>query len=272
MGVEKESAMFRPQDRVKCQRLFDRYYAGRKFHDSLYRDMIRKYLHPGDRLLDAGCGRYLTFCKELSDMAGVVGIDLEETLETDNRSAPLGVRGDVSKLPFRDGCFDMVISRSVVEHLADPPEAFREFARVLRPGGRVVILTPNKYDYVSIIAAVTPYWLHRYLVSRIFPVSENDVFPTLYRANTLSAIGRAFHAAGLRDVELDTINHYPAYLMFSPVLFRLGVLYERFTSLAAMRQLRGLILAVFEKPGTGAAAQGEFGKVAAAGAAPVEVS
>jgi hypothetical protein len=111
----------------------------------------------------------------------------------------------------------------------------------------VVIITPNKYDYVSLIAAVTPYWLHRSLVSRICNVPEDDVFPTLYRANTMSALRQAMTAAGLVEREMDTINHYPAYLMFSPVLFRLGVLYERLTSLKALRSLRGSILCVFEK-------------------------
>lgn len=239
--------MFTAKDRQKCQEIFEKHYAGRKFHDALYRDLILKYLQPGQRLLDAGCGRYLKFSKELSGIARVVGIDLESTLETDNRSAPFGVRGDLSHLPYPSDSFDMVISRSVVEHLEDPRLVFREFSRVLRPGGKVVIITPNKYDYVSIIASITPYWLHRALVSRIFPVSPDDVYPTLYRANTLSAIRRALESAGFVARELRTINHYPAYLMFSPVLFRLGILYERVTRLELLRSLRGSILCVFEK-------------------------
>jgi ubiquinone/menaquinone biosynthesis C-methylase UbiE len=239
--------MFTAKDRQKCEELYDKYYSGRKFYDSLYRDLIQKHLKPGQRILDAGCGRYLKFCKDLTDRCWVVGIDLETELETRNDSIPFGVRGDIGQLPFPAESFDMVISRSVVEHLSDPSQVFREFSRVLRPGGKVVIITPNKYDYVSIIAAVTPYKLHRSLVSRIFQVSEDDVFPTLYRANTLSAIRKAFAAAGFVARELDTINHYPAYLMFSPVLFRLGVLYERMTSLKMFRSLRGSILCVFEK-------------------------
>ena len=239
--------MFTAKDRQKCEELYDKYYSGRKFYDSLYRDLIQKHLKPGQRILDAGCGRYLKFCKDLTDRCWVVGIDLETVLETRNDSIPFGVRGDVGQLPFPAESFDMVISRSVVEHLSDPSQVFREFSRVLRPGGKVVIITPNKYDYVSIIAAVTPYQLHRSLVSRIFQVSEDDVFPTLYRANTLSAIRKAFASAGFVARELDTINHYPAYLMFSPVLFRLGVLYERITSLKMFRSLRGSILCVFEK-------------------------
>jgi SAM-dependent methyltransferase len=213
--------------------------------------MIGKHLRPGQRLLDAGCGRYMSFCREFSVSASVVGIDLDSVLETDNRRPPFGVRGDLSRLPFPPEYFDIVISRAVIEHVEAPPLVFREFARVLRPGGKIVIITPNKYDYVSLIAAVTPHRLHQLLVSRIFPVSEHDVFPTLYRANTPSALRKAMNAAGLDQKELEMLNHYPAYLMFSPLLFRLGILYERLTSLEALRLLRGWILCVYEKPANG---------------------
>jgi SAM-dependent methyltransferase len=242
--------MFRTKDRLKCQELFRKYYAGRKFHDALYRELILKHLRPGQTLLDAGCGRYMKFCNDLSGVATVFGIDLESTLETHNESAPFGVRGNLDTLPFSSNSFDMVISRSVVEHLEHPPAVFREFCRVLRPGGKVVIITPNKYDYVSVIAALTPYWVHRSLVSKIFQVPEDDVFPTLYRANTLSAMRKAMVGSGFIERDLNTINHYPAYLMFSPVLFRLGVVFERLTSLNMLRSLRGSILCVFEKAPT----------------------
>jgi len=261
--------MFRPKDRQKCLEIFERVYGDRKFYDALYRGMVRKHLRPGQRLLDAGCGRYLTFSKDLSGIAHVVGIDLESTLETRNDAQPFGVRGDIGHLPFPPATFDMIISRSVIEHLEDPPQVFREFERVLRPGGKVVLITPNKYDYVSLIAAITPYRFHRTLVSRIFQVSEDDVFPTLYRANTLSAIRKALTGAGLVERELDTINHYPAYLMFSPVLFRLGILYEKLTRLRAFRSLRGSILCVFEKP-VAKTATGRA-KAAASNIAAVEV-
>ena len=248
--------MFTARDRTKCDRLYAKYYSGRRFHDALYRDVIRRHLKPGARMLDAGCGRHLTFSREFAAVAHVVGVDLESTFETDNQRAPFAVRGDVTALPFASDHFDIVISRSVVEHLVDPEQAFREFNRVLRPGGKVVILTPNKYDYVSLIAAATPYRLHRYVVSRIFPVSEDDVFPTLYRANTVTTLRKTMTAASLVQCEMETINHYPAYLMFSPVLFRLGVLYERLTSLRMFRGLRSLILCVFEKQAHATGAQG----------------
>jgi hypothetical protein len=91
-------------------------------------------------------------------------------------------------------------------------------------------------------------------VSRIFRVSEDDVYPTLYRANTLAKIRKELTSAGLAKRELRALTHYPAYLMISPLLFRLGVLYERLTSLELFRSLRSVILCVFEKEKGSAAA------------------
>ena len=72
--------MFTQKDREKCDQLFDKYYGGRKFHDSHYRDLIQQHLVRGSRVLDAGCGRYLRFSKELSDRAMVYGIDMDSVL------------------------------------------------------------------------------------------------------------------------------------------------------------------------------------------------
>ena len=211
--------------------------------------MIEQHVVPGGRLLDAGCGRDLEFSREFASDVQVIGLDLEEKLDTRNQASPFALRGDLERLPFPENYFDLIISRSVVEHLRNPLAVFREFERVLRPGGRIVISTPNKYDYVSIVAALTPYQWHRSMVSKMTGVKEDDVFPTLYRANSLSSLGRQMREAGLTKRVLKAINHYPSYLMFSPVLFRIGMLYEKLTSFACFENLRGTILCVFEKEG-----------------------
>ena len=92
------------------------------------------------------------------------------------------------------------------------------------------------------------------------------MFPTLYRANTLSALRKTMYRAGLKVTDLDTINHYPAYLMFSPILFRLGVFYERITSLRMFRSLRGSLLGVFEKPAAADNRSSQAAAVSAVGA------
>ena len=249
--------MFRDSDRKKCQQLFDKHYAGRKFSRGQYQELIRQHVSSGTRLLDAGCGRYLEFSRELSDTVQVVGIDLEKQLDTRNGRSPYAIRGDLEHLPFPSDYFDVVISRSVVEHLTDPPRVFREFHRVLKPGGKVILSTPNKWDYISVAARLTPYSWHRALVSKMLGVSEDDVFPTLYRANTLSKLGQKLVAAGFQEKMLRAVGHYPAYLMFSPLLFRIGMLYERLVSLHSFRYLRGTLLCVFEKARVEKASSGD---------------
>lgn len=51
------------------------------------------------------------------------------------------VSADAHRLPFRDACFDAVVTFNTFEHLADPPRAAAEILRVLRPGGRLVLHT-----------------------------------------------------------------------------------------------------------------------------------
>jgi ubiquinone/menaquinone biosynthesis C-methylase UbiE len=245
--------MFRDSDRKKCQQLFDKQYAGRKFSRGQYQEPIRQHVSPGTGLLDAACGRYLEFSRDLSDTVQVVGIDLEEQLDTRNGRSPYAIRGDLEHLLFPSNYFDVVISRSVVEHLTDPPRVFREFHRVLKPGGKVILSTPKKWDYISVAARLTPYIWHRALVSKMLGVSEDDVFPKLYRANTLSKLGRELQAAGFKAQTLKAVGHYPAYLMFSPMLFRIGMLYERLVAFNSFRHLRGTLLCVFEKAGAAAA-------------------
>ncbi|MCE5249098.1 class I SAM-dependent methyltransferase [bacterium] len=52
--------------------------------------------------------------------------------------------GDVYRLPCRDGWFDTVVASETIEHLDQPDAAFREFFRVIRPGGSLVVSTPYR--------------------------------------------------------------------------------------------------------------------------------
>lgn len=55
-----------------------------------------------------------------------------------------GVVSSAETLPYRDASFDAVFAGEIVEHLLDPGAALREWLRVLRPGGRLVLTTPNR--------------------------------------------------------------------------------------------------------------------------------
>jgi SAM-dependent methyltransferase len=109
-------------------------------------------LRPGQRVLDAGCGPgpHLGFFLDAVAPGGsVVGVDLErDRLEVaaDLWSEPVAAgalrleAGDLTRLPFADGAFDLTWSSMVLHHVADPVAALRELARVVAPGGVVAVL------------------------------------------------------------------------------------------------------------------------------------
>jgi SAM-dependent methyltransferase len=116
-------------------------------------------LLPARALLDAGCGdgRYLAALPGLGAVPSrVVGVDIADSiLDTARRAtAEVGLeseltRANLERLPFGDAEFDLAISIQVVEHLLDPATGMRELARVLQPGGTLLLSTDNRLNLVT---------------------------------------------------------------------------------------------------------------------------
>jgi ubiquinone/menaquinone biosynthesis C-methylase UbiE len=100
-----------------------------------------------ERVLDAGCGTGHTALALAPNAATVVGVDLTPAMlaEGTRMAGERGltnvqfVRGDVERLEFPAASFDLVTSRYSAHHYPRPLAALREFARVLRPGGRLLL-------------------------------------------------------------------------------------------------------------------------------------
>ncbi len=116
-------------------------------------------LQPGENVLDVGSGPGLLACEmaaEVGAVGSVDGIDPSESmLELARRREPpegaAEIRffaGDACALPFRDETFDAAVSTQVYEYVQDVPAALGEAFRVLRPGGRLLVLDT---DWASIV-------------------------------------------------------------------------------------------------------------------------
>jgi len=180
------------------------------------------YAKPGMRVLDAGCGAARGCSRESpwKEMF-IVGIDKDPAVYANpfcNQNLVCGV----SNLPFSDASFDLIHCRWVIEHLADPLSAFREFTRVLKPGGRLLALTPNIFHYATISAWLTPQCFHRW-----WRCGEGEPFPTYYRANSVYKLRRLCAEAGLHIQNMELFEGPPHYLVRHWPLFLCGVLYER---------------------------------------------
>ena len=211
------------------------------------REAIQRWFQPGDAVLDAGCGSGRLFSYDLRGRAArIVGVDVQREL-AGNANIEEPVLGDLAAIPFRDQTFDLIICKHVLEHLEHPPTAFRELARVLRPRGRLVILTPNRLHYVPLLASLLPHPFQR-LVARGRGLALREVYPPRYRVNTPRRLRRLARGAGLQVTELHLFETAPVYLSFNPLAFALGAAYEKLVNrVPALASLRVNMLAVLSK-------------------------
>lgn len=107
-------------------------------------EAIRRALGPlrGLAILDLGCGKGRFACRLAGEGANVIGLDPSRAML---RSAAglTRVQASALRLPFASECFDAVVAVEVFEHVARPGGALVEAARVLRPGGVLMILDKN---------------------------------------------------------------------------------------------------------------------------------
>jgi ubiquinone/menaquinone biosynthesis C-methylase UbiE len=155
-------------------------------------------------VVDLGCGPGNS-AKHLRDAVKgtVIGIDPARAMLTlarrrDPRLAL--VRADGSALPLRDGSADAVTMHSVLYLLPDRAAALREVVRVLRPGGRVLVLEPQHKTAAGTLGGLlssldTPLWA--------LTASLWRAMSSLYGSLTPGELGQALEEAGLRVLRVE---------------------------------------------------------------------
>jgi SAM-dependent methyltransferase len=116
----------------------------------------------GNRILDVGCGTgsvELRLSRLRLSQVTLVGLDriVERTIVAERTADKHNIRAsfaaaDACHIPFPDGTFDSTFCVAVLQHIREASEALREFARVTRPGGRILAVEPDnaaRYWYSS---------------------------------------------------------------------------------------------------------------------------
>ncbi|MGX7825777.1 class I SAM-dependent methyltransferase [Actinokineospora sp. 24-640] len=105
-------------------------------------ELIPPASRPGAVLVDLGCGAGLLAPHVAGKGYRHVGVDLSASALRQAAEHGVGaVRGDVLRLPLRDGCADVVAAGEILEHVTDLAAAVGEIGRVLAPGGLLVLDT-----------------------------------------------------------------------------------------------------------------------------------
>lgn len=128
------------------------------FLDAFHRGRLRclrrifnRYLRPGDMVLEVGSG-YSIFYMIREVLSSSWSIDLtccdldESAMDKMRALAPRWswVVADALELPWADNLFDVLFAGEIIEHVPDPLAALSEWNRVLKPGGLLIISTPNR--------------------------------------------------------------------------------------------------------------------------------
>lgn len=146
---------------------------------------------PEDTVLDVACGGGLVVCAFAPHVRHATGIDMTPAMLARARAlaADRGLanvawdEGDVTRLPYPDARFTIVVTRFAVHHFPDPAAVMREMARVCMPGGRLVV--------VDTCASADP------LQAAAFNRLEKLRDPSHVRCLALAELEALFSAAGL---------------------------------------------------------------------------
>lgn len=214
----------------------------------VYRELLDSHVHPGMKLLHAGCGwdkhhislPYKEHCQ-------VVGIDLDPRVQSMFHSE--FCLGSLYEMPFGDETFDLIFSEYVFEHLDQPEAAFKEMERVLKPGGRILILTPNLFSYKGFGACFTPQAFHLFMGRiRYGKGHEADMYPTRYKCNTSAQFKGFLRSSNLKIVSLHYVTNGPTWFQKFPLVFELFHLYHSLIArIEGFKLLRCAIVAEIQK-------------------------
>jgi SAM-dependent methyltransferase len=122
------------------------WFEGRRAILTRFLAALKPPLPPGAWVLDVGCGTGANGPALAEGGRFAVGLDFSLVplglQGATGRGHAARLRGDATRLPFRDGAFDMVVALDVLEHIDDDRAAAAELVRVLRPGGVLLVFVP----------------------------------------------------------------------------------------------------------------------------------
>jgi ubiquinone/menaquinone biosynthesis C-methylase UbiE len=107
---------------------------------------------PGSMVLDVGCGTCDTAIKLVSKKCKIIGLDLSsKMLSIASKKIPeeyknriFLIQSNAEDLPFHNDQFDYIISEFALDYISNPSKAIKEMTRVLKKGGRLLLIVSNK--------------------------------------------------------------------------------------------------------------------------------
>jgi SAM-dependent methyltransferase len=203
--------------------------------DDHYEATVASLVKDGCAWADVGCGRFIfpsnpDLARQLAARCSLVfGIDPDPNVR-ENPFVTERFEGMVEDCATLHR-FDLITLRMVAEHITDPERSVRKLAELTKPGGMVVVYTPNKWSPIPVLTALVPNPMHHSIKRFLWDTEVRDVFPTAFKLNTRKALADHFGKCGMQEqyfTYLDDCRTFDGYRVFN------------FMELSAQRLLRGV--------------------------------
>lgn len=180
----------------------------------------------GGFILDAGCGsqQYRPYCKHLNyrgqdfgqftaDEKRMIGDYESSGLDSTYKYGPLDYTGDIWSISEDDNFFDAILCTEVFEHIPYPIDTLREFARLLKPGGILILTAPSSclrhMDPYFFYSGFSDRWFEKFLSEAGFNLQVLQPVGDYY-----SWLGVEMARTGLTHGLLAKIAVLPAFVYF----------------------------------------------------------
>jgi SAM-dependent methyltransferase len=204
-----------------------------------YENLLNSLLDQDTVWVDMGCGKNEEVAEKANRVKFALGIDVDRS---DIITSDRFLIADIDLLPIKDNSVDIVSLRFVAEHLKNPTISFKEINRILRPGGKVILITTNLWSPFVFIPKIIPYKFRKILIYKLFKVQDNDVFPTYHRINTKITLSRS-----LSNFKLEKFFYIQDVNISRKPLFLIFFFWHLITKCKILRFMRSNIIAVIKK-------------------------
>jgi 2-polyprenyl-3-methyl-5-hydroxy-6-metoxy-1,4-benzoquinol methylase len=166
----------------------------------------------GDYIADIGCGQGDLYSYVRTRFSRYIGVDAVRYEDFPEEASFSLLDLDTGRIPLAEGSADVVAAVEVIEHLENPRDFMRKLAAIAKPGGWVIVSTPNQLSLLSLLTL---------LVKQRFQAFQDIHYPAHLTALLAVDLRRIANECGLTNIDIEytlagripgTGQHYPRFL------------------------------------------------------------
>ncbi|HXV22982.1 MAG TPA: methyltransferase domain-containing protein [Alphaproteobacteria bacterium] len=203
-------------------------------------------------VVDIGAGRQWHQHPALKQMAGfkLIGVDIDPEEMTKNHALDEQIVSDVTQsINLPPDCADLVTVRSGVEHFRDNGAFLRNLYFLLRPGGRAVMVFPNRFAPFAVLNRILPRRVAMLALRALVPGSEGVLgFEAHYDRTSYTQFKKLAENSGFNVLNVSRSYYSSNYFRFFAPLYLFLLILDHLRYLTAIKSLASFYTFTLEKP------------------------